>query len=517
MMIDPNDVQRFREIVAERLGLRFDEGDLGHLEEVLHGRLEANKGIRQPSQYLDRLAIPHAEQAEWQQLATQLTVAETYFFRHPSHFLAFTEVALPERIRQRSATRQLRILSAGCATGEEPYTLAMLVRDALGDSSRWDVNVLGIDVNTALLEKAARGQYTQWSLRATPAHWRQSSFRNAGQEFVVNDALRAMVSFETRNLMDTDADFWRPSRFDIIFFRNVSIYFGLQTTKAVVAKIARSLAPGGYLFLGPSETLRGVSTAFHLRHTHDAFYYQRTEQQDMTVPDPSFGKPEELQRALLTQPQPLPEVTSWVEAIGRASAKIATLAGQAQEPRSPEVLRTAPNDVPTTQALWSLAPAWEYLRQERYGEVLLALESLPAEAGSSADVLLLRGVALTNAGKIDEAQRVCGRVLALDELNAGARYLMALCREHLGDRPAALLFDQTAVYLDPNFSMPRLHMGLLARRTGDSETARAELTQALSLLEREDASRILLFGGGFSREALMRFCRAELRACGGEP
>jgi chemotaxis protein methyltransferase CheR len=113
-----------------------------------------------------------------------------------------------------------------------------------------------------------------------------------------------------------------------------------------------------------------------------------------------------------------------------------------------------------------------------------------------------------------QAERACEQLLALDELNAGAHYLLALCREGAGDRGGAVSHDQTAVYLDPGFAMAHVHLGLLARRANDRNTARRELEQAILLLQREDASRLLLFGGGFSRDALMALCRAELSASG---
>ncbi len=131
------------------------------------------------------------------------------------------------------------------------------------------------------------------------------------------------------------------------------------------------------------------------------------------------------------------------------------------------------------------------------------------------DAQLLRAVLLTSCGQLEEAERVCAHLLRLDELNAGAHYLAALCREHAGDRVGAREHDEAAAYIDPGFAMPRLHMGLLAKRAGDLESARRELGQAEILLQREDPSRILLFGGGFRREGLIQLCRAELRACGG--
>ena len=106
-------------------------------------------------------------------------------------------------------------------------------------------------------------------------------------------------------------------------------------------------------------------------------------------------------------------------------------------------------------------------------------------------------------------------LLEVDELNAGAHYALALCREGAGDARGAIDHDQVAVYLDGSFAMPRLHLGLMARKAGDREAARRELGHALELLEREDPSRVLLFGGGFRREALLALCRAEFAACGG--
>jgi chemotaxis protein methyltransferase CheR len=143
------------------------------------------------------------------------------------------------------------------------------------------------------------------------------------------------------------------------------------------------------------------------------------------------------------------------------------------------------------------------------------LQALPADSRKDNDAQLLRAVLLTNRGELIEAEAVCRQILSADDLHAGAHYLMALCREHAGDRRAALEHDQAAAYLDVGFAMPHLHLGLLARRSGEHEPARTELERALALLVREDASRILLYGGGFSREALIELCRAELRTCGG--
>jgi chemotaxis protein methyltransferase CheR len=156
------------------------------------------------------------------------------------------------------------------------------------------------------------------------------------------------------------------------------------------------------------------------------------------------------------------------------------------------------------------------LREERFTEALEMMQGLPPESGRDPDVLLLRAALQTHRGRLTDAEDACKRLLDVDELSAGAHYLLALCREGAGDQTSAVSHDQVAIYLDPSFAMPHLHLGLLARRTADWATAQRELGHALVLLQREDSSRLLLFGGGFGRETLMAVCRTELLTCGGK-
>jgi chemotaxis protein methyltransferase CheR len=165
---------------------------------------------------------------------------------------------------------------------------------------------------------------------------------------------------------------------------------------------------------------------------------------------------------------------------------------------------------------WDLGLVLEAVRQERFSDALALISSLPLDSHEDPDAMLLRAVLLTNNGRLDESEEACSHLLALDELNAGAHYVMALCREHASDLTGAMEHDEAAIYLDAGFAMPHLHLGIMAKRSGHAATAQRELAQALILLAREDASRLLLFGGGFSRDTLQQLCRIELRAAGGE-
>jgi chemotaxis protein methyltransferase CheR len=327
-----------------------------------------------------------------------------------------------------------------------------------------------------------------------------------------------MVTFEERNLVDEDPLFWQSLACDVVFCRNVLMYFAPDKARDVVRRIGGALLPGGFFFLGHAETLRGLTQEFHLCHTHDTFYYRRRDASEAVVATATWGGPSREQAE-----DPLPAVVEWpapwVDVIQRASERIATLAdGRSRSPG-----QDAPRTTPAGQAAataaprtWDLGLVLEAVRQERFSDALDLICSLPPDSHEDPDALLLRAVLLTNNGRLDESEEVCSRLLAVDELNAGAHYVMALCREHAGDSTGAIEHGQTAIYLDAGFAMPHLHLGIMAKRSGDTATAQRELGQALILLAREDASRLLLFGGGFSRDTLLQLCRTELRAAGGE-
>jgi chemotaxis protein methyltransferase CheR len=332
----------------------------------------------------------------------------------------------------------------------------------------------------------------------------QRYFDVHGREFTLIEPIKSYVRFEERNLVDGDPSLWPADAYDIVFCRNVLMYLAPERAREMIERIARSLLPGGYAFLGHAETLRGLSNEFHLCHTHGTFYYQR---RSVSESRPAWDASSAVSaRATSSLATVVESSSTWIETIHRASERIRDLSRAAPPPAAaPPVERGR------------MSPILELVERERYADALERVHTLPPESARDPDVLLLRAVLLTHGGLVGAAAEVCNELLAADEFNAGAHYVLALCREAGGDLEASVSHDQVAVYLDPSFAMPHLHMGLLARRSGDGEAARRELSQALSLLKREDASRLLLFGGGFGREALAVLCRTELVASGGAP
>lgn len=503
--ISLQDTEHFRFMIGQCLGLYFDDGKLDFLADVLKKRCEVT-GSKNFASYSVLLNTTD----EMRELAALVTVGETYFFRNNDHFRAFTAIAVPSAIKRvRSGSGPLRILSAGCASGEEAYTISILLRECFPELMARDISICGCDINPAVIAKARCAHYSSWSLRETPADMRAKYFHPVGRDLELDPSMRASVSFEERNLTVEDPLFWRANYFDVVFCRNVTMYFPPAVMRIVIQRITRSLVPGGFLFLGHAETLRGISQDFHLCHTHDTFYYQKRFDHEARTVDLFDRSTSKGVSGTVPSDANLGN-TSWFDIIHQASARIQSLAENGSS------IRFEPSPVQVAPPRWDSTHAFDLLRHERYVEALNHIQSLPADIQVDPDARLLMAALLTNSGAFAEAEQACRLLLQSDELNAGAHYLMALCCEHAADKVRAIEHDQTALYLDASFAMPHLHMGLVAKRAGDLVGAKAGFERALHLLAKEDAARILLFGGGFTRDALIAFCTTALQGLGGQ-
>jgi chemotaxis protein methyltransferase CheR len=499
--VTQHDLEQFRAAIIREIGLQFEDAKLGFLGAVLQRRLD--KLGRSGEAYLRGLTR-EAWRGESAVLAPELTVGETYFFRNEPQFRALAEVVFPARLGAShgcpiAGPKILRLLSAGCASGEEAYSMAIVARATVTDPSV-EVAIRAVDINPNALEKAVRARYSPWALRDTPPDIKRQWFHPDGRELVLEDTIRAAVRFDVANLASDDAELWQPSLYDVIFCRNVLMYFSPEQMRATVERITQALAPGGFLFLGHAETLRGISEAFHLRHTHETFYYQRKQDSVFSRQLPPRAATAGAGAAPVTALDP-----AWLVEIRKATERVAALVPDAG-PDSPCACPAPPSR--------DIAAALDLLRQERFAEALDRIRGQSPDPDADPDALLLEATILAHSGAVTAAQDACLKLLLADAFNAGAHYILALCHEHSGCRERAVEHDQVASRLDPAFAMPRLHLGLLARRAGDRDGARRELAQALILLKREAASRLLLFGGGFDREALLTLCISALRECG---
>ncbi|HYC61770.1 MAG TPA: protein-glutamate O-methyltransferase CheR [Thermoanaerobaculia bacterium] len=269
----PDDVFRLlREQVYKRSGMWFNDSSKYLLQKRLSPRArELNFDSFQ--KYFYFLQYDPRADAEFDQIFDLVTTNETYFFREPAQLQAFTEEIIPD-ILSRKSVKKVRIWSAGCSSGEEPYSLAMLLQES-GWYEHAAFEIFASDINQQVLGKARRGVYRENAFRATTPHLREKYFTREGDNaWRVKDEIRNRISFGRLNLYD-EARVSLLGHLDVVFCRNVIIYFDDASKKVVVTNFYNRLTDGGYLLLGHSESLISLSTQFKLRHLKNDMVYQK--------------------------------------------------------------------------------------------------------------------------------------------------------------------------------------------------------------------------------------------------
>jgi chemotaxis protein methyltransferase CheR len=261
-----------REMFEERFGLFFREETKYLLERRLAPRLEVH-GLGGFGEYYFFLRHGAGRYGELDTAVELLTTNETYFYREPHQLRAFSDEILPLLARDRARQGRLRVWSAGCSTGEEPYTIAiLLLRAALFPG--WELEVLGTDLSRRVLDAARRGVYGPGAFRAPESEQLRAWFRRQGGKWAVGADVGRLVRFAHLNLLD-GGGVAAVGKFDVVFCRNVLIYFDLPARRQVLAGLRKQLRPGGYLLLGHSESLLQVTADFELVHLRHDLVYRR--------------------------------------------------------------------------------------------------------------------------------------------------------------------------------------------------------------------------------------------------
>jgi chemotaxis protein methyltransferase CheR len=266
-----------RDFVHEQFGLYFDGAHKASLRSRLAGRLTL-LGLSSFEDYYRYLRFAPEREQERQRMVAHLTNNETYFFREQPQLQVFATTVLRElkERKSRSGEKSVDILSAGCSTGEEALTLAMIVYESAQFFWSWDVRVQGMDVDESALDKARRGLYHQNSLRGVGADKLERHFVREGTGVRVRDLVRRLVTFRAGNILEAASYQALPPQ-DVIFCRNVLIYFSDASARKVVQHFHRLLRPGGYLFLGHAESLSRITDAFTPVRFQGAMLYQKPE------------------------------------------------------------------------------------------------------------------------------------------------------------------------------------------------------------------------------------------------
>ena len=456
------------EFIAEKMGLHFPPERLVDLQ---RGVAEAahELGFADVVACVRCLLSAPPAKAQLQVLASHLTIGETYFFRDKKSFDVLADSILPELIRsRRSGERRLRIWSAACSTGEEAYSLAILLHQVLPDWRDWGVTIMATDINGRFLHKAAAGIYGEWSFRDAPAGFKERYFkRTENGYYAILPEIRTLVTFAHLNLVEdvypslaTDTN-----AMDIIFCRNALMYFtGPQLLKAI-GKLHHALVEGGWLVVSPSEASHSLFPQFVTVNFPGVILFQKSDAKVGIKPTPA----------------PPSETAEPVAVAAGIPSPWALQMPAAQLTEPPSAL---PPDAPApTPALpIPYAVAESLYQQGRYAEAADTLLAVFAEHPPDPAAYCLLARALANQGKLADALTWCDRWIAADKLNSAGRYLRAVILLEQGDKAQARASLQRAVYLHPDFVLAHFALGNLARGAARNREADKHFANASHLL-----------------------------------
>lgn len=283
--------QLYTDLIEERFGLRLAPRQHRALSGAVN-RLSAEIGEQEPLSLWRALRAGRASQS-LEAAVAELTTNETYFFRDAAQIDALRRRVIPQIIERHSSDRRISAWSAGCATGEEAYTLAILIREQLLDPGQWAVEVLGLDLDPHALQRARDAVYGDWSFRDVPQEVRRRYFRREGRKWKLIDSLRQMVRFLEMNLVTgapPGQDRTSPGP-DLILCRNVTIYFAPEAGQRLYRRMADALAPGGWLVLGASDPSPGPETGLHRARVSGTLVWRKEATPGVAASPPPAGRP----------------------------------------------------------------------------------------------------------------------------------------------------------------------------------------------------------------------------------
>ncbi|MCB8879958.1 protein-glutamate O-methyltransferase CheR [Acidisoma cellulosilytica] len=431
------------------------------LRDRLDRRLAAT-GCASLADYLALLGQPKRGALEWQELEAEITIGETFFFRHQEQFAALRDVIFPDLIRTNTHRRALRIWSAGCAVGAEPYSIAILLERLLGAALRdWTIEILGSDISARALDQARAGVFTDWALRGMPAAERARDFTAMPdrRHWRIADRHRLRLRFVQHNLLSLPAEGGSAdwAGFDLILCRNVLIYFAPARIAPTLSALSHCLSPTGWLMVGHSDAIAALPRHLRVVELAGTMAFRRPDRSEAAPPrfpwQPNLLRPAEASgpgsevRRLPIPPLPPAEVSAFQPEPGR---------------------RTAP------------------------------------------PLAVIR--ALADAGRLTEAAVACRLAIEAAPLDARLHLYDGIIAQAGGDGAAAEAALRRAVYLAGDLTMAHYHLGLLLLDGPAPEAGRRSMAQVIRLCAALPQDAVLLESDGLTPRELVEQVRLRLRA-----
>ncbi|MCU0474038.1 MAG: hypothetical protein MUC93_11870 [Bacteroidales bacterium] len=460
------------EVIAARIGLHFPVERWAILGRNL--ALAAREfGFQNMNEFIQWLLSSKLNKDQIKILASHLTISETYFLREPQVFTALSDFVLPELIKsKKKRDRSIRIWSAGCSTGEEPYSIAIALHKTIPEIKDWNISILATDINSKALDKAATGIYGPWSFRNTPDWFKTRYFHDLGdRRFEIIPEIKNMVTFYPRSLIDDNIFSAIANKMDIIFCRNVLMYFTSDWVSKISQNMFQSLSEDGWFVVSSSELSAHVFPMYTPVNFPGAVLYRKTKKEYIQPFDFSLI---EIQEPLKQPFQLLSFVPRIDEDLQQLSSK--ALADEALQPFNPSTLQQ-PKSTP----------------EESYADKIFAIRLL------------------ANQGYLSEALSLCNKAIASEKLAPGFYFMRASILQEMDKTSEAITSLKQGIYIDPDYVMGHFILGNLFIRQRNSKNAKRYFKNVLDLLNGRANDDILPESDGLSVKYIREIIIANMQ------
>ncbi len=498
--ISPDLLSKLSLFIASNTGLNFPKEKFNDLERGIKLALKEFY-FENANDFINWLITSSLSHTQIEILAAYLTIGETYFYRDVKYFETLENKILPDIIASRCVTgKRIRIWSAGCSTGEEPYSIAILLDKMIPDLKDWDITILASDINPKFLKKANEGIYTEWSFRNTPPWIKNNYFINEkDKRFKILPSIRKMVNISYLNLAvdNYPSLISNTNAMDIIFCRNVLMYFVPELADKVIINLHKSLIEGGWLIVNPAEASFVPKDKFNLINFDNAMLYKKDSGKgihtyEFNLHEFRIEPKEELTDSNFNfdiwQKEELIKSEEFRDSINLNSSDEKTI-----------------NDIPDLYL-----HAYELYRYGLYEEAEKKLLDIYSEDQLNSKALALLSQIYANKGELNEAINWCEKAIANDKLNPELYYLQATILKELGNKKDAIRFLKQTLYLDHNFVMAYLSLGNLASNHNQQGESKKYFQNALLILNNYSPDEILPYSEGITVGRLSEIINASI-------
>jgi len=484
----------FNRFISRTMGLHIKNDRLNELAQKVVS-LSSDFGYDNPEECMLWLMSAPLSREQADILARSLTIGETYFLRDPQSYQVLEEKVLPEIISaRRTGEKCLRIWSAGCSTGEEPYSIAILLSRILPDLEDWNITLLATDINPVALERGRQGVYGNWSFRNAPP-WLMDYFRKRKDgRFEIVQRIRKMVRFSYLNLAEESypSILNGTNAIDIIFCRNVMLYFEPALIEKMIVKFHNALQDDGWLFVSPTEVSCRTFDGFTCKRFPGAFAYRKGDKDGENRERwPGAPEPSARPAAVLTAGTPCQALH------GLPASFLPPPAGHKP------ALDTA-EKIPSRDRYQEAVALYD---EGSYESAAVKAREILEESQDNADALELLAKSYANLGKLAEARQCCEDAIAADKLRAHNHYLLSIILDEQGEPEEAAAALKRALYIDHDFVLAHFALGNMNRQAGKKKESERNFGNALRILEQLEPGEVLYDAEGMTAGRLAEIIR----------